>query len=125
MSRRLIRSCKQLFWVAPALLLGCTSGDPGRAVTIDPAVLYGQSCARCHGLDGRGNPELQKTMPMRDLTDPAFRSNVTVEQIEQVIMTGRKMMPAFGDSLSAPKIQAISGHVRRLGDKPPAAPKAP
>ncbi len=46
----------------------------GPAVTVDPAVIYAQTCARCHGLDGRGNPEIKKTLPaVRDFHDPEFR----------------------------------------------------
>ena len=33
-------------------------------------------------------------------------------------MAGKGQMPAFGGMLSVPKIQALSGYVRRLGKKP-------
>ena len=60
-------------WCA-ALGAGCnTGGDAGPAMAVEPAAIYAQMCARCHGADGRGDPELKKTMPVRDFHDPAFQ----------------------------------------------------
>jgi mono/diheme cytochrome c family protein len=95
---------------------GCTTGDdPGPAVPVDPAVIYAQNCGRCHGLEGHGDPEIRKTMPVRDFSDPAFRARASNEDVARVIMAGKGQMPAFGSSLSLPKIQSLSGYVRRLG----------
>ena len=100
-----------------AALPACTTGDdPGPAVPIDPAVIYAQMCARCHALDGRGDPEIRKTLPaVRDFHDPEFQARATNDGIARVIMAGKGQMPAFGGSLSVPKIQELSGYVRRLG----------
>lgn len=103
-------------WLGAAVA-GCTTGDdPGPAVPIEPAVIYARNCARCHGADGRGDPEIRKTMPnVRDFRDPAFRAKATTDSIVTVVMAGKGQMPAFGNSLSVPKMQALSGYVRRLG----------
>jgi len=109
------------FWLlvalAPLAGLGCTTGDdPGPPVPVEPAVIYAQMCARCHGTDGRGDPEIKKTLPaVRDFHDPAFQARATNDEIARVIMAGKGQMPAFGSGLSVPKIQALSGYVRRLG----------
>ncbi len=102
--------------LAPGLM-GCSSpgDDPGPALPIDPAAIYASMCARCHGADGRGDSEIKKTLPVRDFSDPAFQARATSEEISRTIMAGKNQMPAFGALLSAPKIQAISGFVRRLG----------
>lgn len=102
---------------AGAPLAACqTPGhDPGPPIPVDQAALYAQMCARCHGLDGRGDPEMKKTMPVRDFSDPRFLAEADSAAIGRVIMAGRNQMPAFGTMLSAPKIQALSGYVRRLG----------
>jgi mono/diheme cytochrome c family protein len=102
---------------------GCSSpSQAGPAVTVDPVALYAQMCARCHAMDGRGDPEMKKTMPtIRDFSDPVFQA-MAAEQIEQVIMAGRNQMPAFGPSLTRPKIQHLGGYVRRLGWGGGAAP---
>src|SRR5262245_37694696 len=113
----------RLITLAGALLLaagaagGCTTGDdPGPAMAVEPGVIYARMCARCHGVDGRGDPEIRKTMPnVRDFRDPAFRAKATTDSIVTVVMAGKGQMPAFGNSLSLPKMQALSGYVRRLG----------
>ena len=106
------------------LLLGCSSpgDDPGPPLPVDPAALYAQMCARCHGPDGHGDPELKKTMPIRDFADPAFQARASTDEISRSIMAGKNQMPAFGGLLSAPKIQSLSGYVRRLGRKSAGAP---
>jgi mono/diheme cytochrome c family protein len=96
--------------------VSCTGADDaGPAVPVDPAVLYAQNCGRCHGLDGRGDQEIKKTLPVRDFSDPAFQARASNDEIQRVIMAGKGQMPAFGASLSVPKIQSLSGYVRRLG----------
>jgi mono/diheme cytochrome c family protein len=96
---------------------GCTTGDdPGPAVPVDPGVIYAQMCSRCHGVDGRGDPEIRKTLPtVRDFHDPEFQARATNDAIARTIMAGKGQMPAFGTALSVPKIQELSGYVRRLG----------
>ena len=103
--------------VAVCALAGCSTGDdPGPAVAVEPAVIYARMCARCHGPDGRGDEEIKKTMPnVRDFHDPAFRARATNDAIVSIVMAGKGQMPAFGTSLSLPKMQALSGYVRRLG----------
>jgi cytochrome c oxidase cbb3-type subunit 3 len=114
------RSCLAQFSVAMAVAAlsagaaGC-SNDAGPAVPIDPAVMYAQNCARCHGADGRGDAELKKTLPVRDFSDATFLARATTEDIARTIMAGTGQMPSFGASLSLPKIQSLSGYVQRLG----------
>jgi mono/diheme cytochrome c family protein len=107
-------------WPVTATLLGATcssSSDTGPAVPVDPAALYIQMCARCHGLDGHGDPQLKLQMPIRDFSDPEFRARARNEDIERVIMAGRNQMPAYGAMLSLPKIQVLTGYVKRLARK--------
>ena len=112
-------------WGAVALSSCTTPGDdPGPALPVDPAALYAQMCARCHGADGRGDPEIKKTLPVRDFSDPQFQARPTSEEIGRTIMAGKGQMPAFGGLLSPPKIQSLSGYVRRLGRTPAHPPPA-
>jgi cytochrome c oxidase cbb3-type subunit 3 len=108
-----------LLGVAGLTAIGCTTGDdPGPPMPVEPAVIYAQMCARCHGVDGRGDPEIRKTLPaVRDFHDPAFQARATNDEIARVIMAGKGQMPAFGSGLSVPKIQALSGYVHRLGTR--------
>ena len=101
---------------AAALGAGCTTNDDaGPAIAVEPAVIYAQMCARCHGSDGRGDAELKKTMPVRDFHDPTFRARATTDEMVRVMMAGKGQMPAFAQNLSMPKMQAMAGYVRRLG----------
>jgi mono/diheme cytochrome c family protein len=95
--------------------------DPGPALPVDPAAIYAQMCGRCHGPDGRGDPELKKTLPVRDFSDATFQARSTSEEIARTIMAGKNQMPAFGALLSPPKIQSLSGFVKRLGRMAPSA----
>ncbi|HEX3698424.1 MAG TPA: cytochrome c [Polyangia bacterium] len=116
--------CPGALLLAAALVgAGCSSAgdDPGPAVPVQPAGIYAQMCARCHGPGGHGDPEIKKTLPnVRDFADPVFQAQSSYEEIGRVIMTGKGQMPAFGAALSMPKIQALSGYVKRLGK--PSAP---
>ena len=104
------------FVVAGAAAAGCTTNDAGPAMPVEPAALYSQMCARCHGVDGHGDPQLKQQIPtIRDFSDPEFRARARTEDIEQVIMAGKNQMPAFGAMLSLPKIQSVAGYVKRLG----------
>jgi len=52
---------------------------------------------------------------VRDFHDPEFLGRANSDTIVSVVMAGKGQMPAFGRSLSVPKMQALSGYVRRLG----------
>jgi mono/diheme cytochrome c family protein len=112
--------------LAAGALGGCgKSNEAGPAVAVDIEGIYAQMCARCHGADGRGDPEMKKTIPgIRDFADPQFRAKGP-EEVESVIMTGRNQMPGFGAALTRPKLQHLAGHVRRLGALAAASPPAP
>ena len=117
MDRRGIRAAVIMVVAFGVLGAACSSpgDDPGPALPVDPAAIYAQMCARCHGIDGRGDPELKKTLPVRDFSDPAFQGRATSEEVARIVMTGKNQMPAFGGLLSVPKIQSLSGYVLRLG----------
>ncbi|HEY0711607.1 MAG TPA: cytochrome c [Polyangia bacterium] len=105
------------FFTAALGAAGCAkSNEAGPAVAVDPVSLYAQMCARCHGADGRGDPEMKKVIPgIRDFSEPMFRA-MSPEQMESVIMAGKNQMPGFGAALSRPKSQHLAGYARKLGE---------
>ena len=117
MTKRLTLFAGLALVAATGAFAGCSTGDDaGPAVAVEPAVIYARNCARCHGNDGRGDAEIRKTMPnVRDFHDPAFLARASSDAIVSVVMAGKGQMPAFASSLSLPKMQALSGYVRRLG----------
>jgi mono/diheme cytochrome c family protein len=114
--RRTTTAAMVVAGLALSLVACSTPGDdPGPALPVDPAALYAQMCARCHALDGRGDPELRKTLPVRDFADPVFLARATSDETGRIIMMGKNQMPSFGGLLSMPKVQSLSGYVIRLG----------
>lgn len=99
--------------LAAGTISGCKN-DAGPVTTVEPEKIYNQMCARCHGLDGNGVPEVAATIPVRDLTSPELQARPT-EDLERVIMGGQNQMPAFGEVLSPRKIQALVGYIKGLG----------
>ncbi len=84
--------------------------------------VYDQSCASCHGPDGKGNG----APGMIDFTDFAATSPVSQAAWAQVVAAGRDAMPAFGDTLSDAERAAALEYVRSLSAGPMfRAPLAP
>ncbi len=89
------------------------------------ASLYAAACANCHGPDGAGAPAANALLPtpVPDFTDCNFASREPDADWGAIIHAGGpvrafdRMMPAFGDALSAEEIQAILDHVRSLCGK--------
>ena len=52
---------------------------------------------------------------VRDFHDREFLARANTDSIVNVVMAGKGQMPAFARSLSMPKMQSLSGYVRRLG----------
>jgi cytochrome c5 len=90
--------------------------EAGPISEVSPVDLYDQMCLRCHGANGKGDPTIAQTMPVKDLTSPAVVA-LGSERLGQIIMAGQNQMPAFGSALTPRKIQALVGHVLKLGEK--------
>jgi len=86
------------------------------------AALYATACANCHGSNGQGAPAANALLPtpVPDFTDCNFAAREPDADWGAIIHAGGpvrafdRMMPAFGDALSADEIQAILDHVRTL-----------
>ena len=75
---------------------------------IDPAAVYGDGCAGCHGGDGSGGigPGLSGGRVVASFPDAA-------DQVA-VVTDGRGGMPGFGDRLSAEAISAVVDYTRTV-----------
>lgn len=88
--------------------------------------LWNVTCASCHARDGKGGgPGLPPGAKVPDLTDPAFASSVTDEQLTASIKNGKNLMPNFGAQLGDEGIAAMVKHVRALSAAPKQAAPAP
>ncbi|HUF05001.1 MAG TPA: c-type cytochrome [Aridibacter sp.] len=81
-------------------------GPLGRAQS--GAAIYSESCASCHGGDGRANTRRGKRKGAKDLT----KSRLSRAMGIKIITHGRGEMPAFKDSLSKAEIRAVNEYVR-------------
>jgi len=99
------------------------SGSPSDSIrTTRGKPLFAQTCAVCHGADGKGNPALGAP----NLTDRIWLHGSGEAVIIETITKGRNnQMPAHKDFLSASKIQLLAGYVYSLSrqGESPTAPK--
>ena len=99
------------------------SGSPSDSIrTARGKPLFAQTCAVCHGADGRGNPALGAP----NLTDRIWLHGSGEPAIIETITKGRNnQMPAHKEFLPASKIQLLAGYVYSLSEQgaSPAAAK--
>lgn len=96
-----------------------TVGDP-----------YESLCSRCHGIDGRGQPELASApgaKPRPDFTTATWQESVTDDHIKKTIVEGgaalglSEEMPAFGSFFSEDDLERLVEKVRAFGRRKPGA----
>src|SRR5271157_5621400 len=84
---------------------------------LDPAVLYSENCAGCHGAEGRNGPAMT-------LGDPVYLAIVDDDTLRNVISKGRPgtVMSAFaqkeGGMLTDEQVNAIIHGIRQRWSKP-------
>jgi mono/diheme cytochrome c family protein len=85
-----------------------------RDQTLDGKQLFDQVCARCHAVDGKGDPTAKLQLGVPDMTDPAWQKRLTDADIHRTVHEGSrsKKMPALGDFYNDDQIDAIIKHIR-------------
>ena len=72
------------------------------------ALLWQGQCARCHGPDGRGGPQVPVSF-----ASTQWQSGIDDAAMARTITVGKApVMPAFGDLLSATQIKEVVKHIR-------------
>lgn len=94
---------------------GQVAAKPGSSSQADSdkslvELAWARNCASCHGPVGRGDGPQGPMMRAPDLTRSDWQSQVTDEQIAEVIRKGRNRMPAF----EALPPQVVTGLVARI-----------
>jgi mono/diheme cytochrome c family protein len=97
------------------LVLGCNR--PNRSVLEKGAGVFTRVCSGCHGFDGKGSGRPGFAVPPRDLSDAAYMSQLSDDQIRSTLRTGKGQMPAFGVLLEAEELDAVISYVRTLSAK--------
>ena len=101
-----------VFILGGALIVAADSGDAQKG-----KALYEQSCAVCHGAQGKGDSPTGKLLmpPPANLTSAATQKKSDAE-IVQIITNGKppSAMPAFKGQLSEQQILDAVAYVRSL-----------
>ena len=98
---------KRTTFVILAIMLAFSGATFG----VDPAALWGQHCASCHGKDGSGNTTMGKKLGVKDYTKSQSFSDA---EAANVIKNGKGKMKAYKDKLSDADVRALVAWVRSL-----------
>jgi mono/diheme cytochrome c family protein len=83
------------------------AADPGTGASTDS---YRSACAPCHGIDGKGDGPMGRSLRVADLSSVAWQERVSDQEIAKVIVEGRGKMPAF--KLPPAEVDALVKKVR-------------
>lgn len=78
-------------------------------------VLFRGKCARCHGVNGRGQTALGEMLGVPDFTNRKWwRDQGNDDDHIESIRNGNGDMPAFGKKLTKPEISLLAEYVRHF-----------
>jgi mono/diheme cytochrome c family protein len=119
-----LRNCSAVILAAVVLLMamGCDvqrrKSDAELGLNVQQAAgrrLYDQYCDRCHepysSRDKKGR-SLQGVFKKKFLSESGMPAND--ERVGEMIVTGRNMMPAFGQTMSQPQVQDLLAYLHTL-----------
>ncbi len=91
-------------------------GKPSRRGKVDE--LFNRNCARCHGVDGRGDTPSGHLFKARDFTDAEWwkknSSLTSTKTLRRVVARGKGAMPGFGKKLTKSEINLLVDRVRKF-----------
>lgn len=87
---------------------------------VDGRTLFEQTCGRCHGADGKGEPVAKAQLGVPDMTASAWQQAHSDDDIRNTVRAGSKSkkMPPFGNVYSPAQLDALVEHVRSFRPKP-------
>ncbi len=96
-----------------------------RSALSPAAAKYEAVCARCHGLDGKGEPGAQEggMAPRPDFTDPAWQARTSDEQLRRIVLEGgtavgkSRDMPAWRGFFDEDELDDLVEKLRAFGQR--------
>ena len=89
-----------------------TPGEPPGNAQRSGAAVYAQTCARCHGSDGRAQTAKGRSVGATDLTSSAWSPDTARDT--RIVTRGKEEMPAFKGKLKPAEIEAVVNYIRRF-----------
>src|SRR5262249_22597990 len=88
----------------------------------DAKANWEKHCAKCHGVDGKGQTKMGKQAGAKDYTDPKVQAEIKDDSAFKAIkeglkVNGKEAMKPSSDKLSDDEIKALVAHVRTFGKK--------
>jgi mono/diheme cytochrome c family protein len=104
-----VLACSLGAWSSSA----CNTG----ARDLDGNKLFTDTCARCHGPDGRGEAAARVQLGVPDMTDPRWQAAHTDGDIRRTVVEGSKSkkMPPFGSFYNDAQLGLLVEQVRARG----------
>ena len=93
-----------------ALITGALLSFPVCAETA--AKNWETHCAKCHGVDGKGQTTMGKKLKAKDYTDAKVQDAFKDEDLLKITVDGKEKMPAYKDKLSAAEAKDLVAFVR-------------
>ena len=107
-----------VFGLIVCLLSFALAAAQSKRKTVAVAELFRNNCARCHGMDGRGDTPQGEKYQVPDFTDKEWwrkdPASKTSSALTSIVARGKEEMPAFGKTLSPAEIKQLVSHVRRF-----------
>ncbi len=97
-------------------IVGLSFAVASTVLAADAKVLYEKECAKCHGIDGKGDTKMGKKLGVKDYTDPKVQEKMKDAEMVKTIKEGKKedektKMKAF-DSLSDDEVKSLVAYIR-------------
>jgi len=112
---RLLTAISGLTWLVSGCASSSTLAQQQSAYPkdkVDARGLFAESCAKCHGMDGRARTFHGRLVSAQNFTDVHWQTATTDQEIIHTIQTGHERMPSFQKKLSATEIEALAAYVR-------------
>jgi cytochrome c6 len=106
-------SPKELAFVASILALTAA------LAFASPAENWENSCASCHGADGKAQTKQGRKLKVRDYTDAKVQAEMKDDEmlkaiLEGVIENGRERMKGYKDEYSEEEAKALVEYIRKM-----------
>ncbi len=98
---------------AITLTLGALTASAG-----DAKETWEKTCAKCHGMDGKGNTKIGKKLDIKDFTDGKYQASLKddamFKAIKEGLKDGERLRMKAAEGLSDDEIKAMVAYVRAM-----------